>query len=69
MPTNLPTENAQSTSSVQSDVLHIPSQSTMSPEDIAKALAHHQRHHGGGQPQAAAAKTGSGKKQGPAKSK
>jgi hypothetical protein len=68
MPTNQPTENAQSTGSVERDVLHIPSQSSMSPEEIAKALAHHQRHHGGEQPQAAA-KTGSGKKQGATKSK
>jgi hypothetical protein len=32
-------------SSVGSDVLHIPATSKLSPEAIAKALAHHNRHH------------------------
>lgn len=41
---------------IEKDVLHIESQSHLSAEDIAKAVAHHNRHHGGDQPQHAAAK-------------
>ncbi len=43
------------------DVLHLGG-SKLSPEEIAKALAHHKRHHSGDQPQQAAAKTAGGKK-------
>jgi hypothetical protein len=41
--------------SITNDVLHLGSQSKLSPEEIAKALAHHKRHHSGDQPQKAAA--------------
>ena len=30
---------------VANDVLHIPSQTKLSPEEFAKAVAHHNRHH------------------------
>jgi hypothetical protein len=55
-------EPTKSDNSVTSDVLHLGSQSHLSPEEIAKAIAHHKRHHSGDQPQQAAAKTGGGKK-------
>jgi len=42
--------------------LHLGSGSKLSPEEIAKALAHHKRHHSGDQPQQAAAKLAGGKK-------
>lgn len=31
--------------SVTEDVLHIPAQSKLTPEEIAKAVAHHNKHH------------------------
>jgi hypothetical protein len=47
---------------IENDVLHLGSPSTLSAEEIAKALAHHKRHHSGDQPQQAAAKLAGGKK-------
>jgi hypothetical protein len=44
------------------DVLHIQAQSKLTPEEVAKALAHHNRHHHGDQPANAQAKAASGKK-------
>jgi hypothetical protein len=46
---------------VENDVLHLGG-SKLSPEEIAKAMAHHKRHHSGDQPQQAAAKAAGGKK-------
>jgi hypothetical protein len=46
---------------IANDVLHLGG-SKLSPEEIAKALAHHKRHHSGDQPQQAAAKLAGGKK-------
>lgn len=46
------------------DVLHIPAESKLSAEAIAKAVAHHNKHHGGGQEKNPATKPNSGKKQG-----
>jgi hypothetical protein len=46
---------------VANDVLHLGG-SKLTPEEIAKALAHHKHHHNGDQPQQAAAKAGGGKK-------
>jgi hypothetical protein len=46
---------------VANDVLHLGG-SKLTPEEIAKALAHHKRHHSGDQPQQAAAKVAGGKK-------
>ncbi len=50
------------TTSQPNDVLHIPPQSKLSPEEIAKALAHHNKHHHGDQPAQAAAKLAAQKK-------
>lgn len=38
-------EKTVTNESISKDVLHIPSQSKLTPEEIAKALAHHKRHH------------------------
>ena len=46
---------------IANDVLHLGG-SKLTPEEIAKALAHHKHHHSGDQPQQAAAKAGGGKK-------
>jgi len=46
---------------VANDVLHLGG-SKLTPEEIAKALAHHKHHHSGDQPQQAAAKASGGKK-------
>jgi hypothetical protein len=54
-------EQTKTEPAVANDVLHLGG-SKLSPEEIAKALAHHKRHHNGDQPQQAAAKTGGGKK-------
>jgi hypothetical protein len=55
-------EPSKTDSSIANDVLHLGSSSKLSPEEIAKALAHHKRHHSGDQPGQAAAKTSGGKK-------
>ncbi len=55
-------DSAKSTTAPANDVLHIAAQSKLSPEEIAKALAHHNRHHHGDQPADAQAKTAPGKK-------
>jgi hypothetical protein len=55
-------ESAGTNNTVANDVLHLGAQSKLSPEEIAKAIAHHNRHHGGGQSQSAMATAG-GKKQ------
>ena len=54
-------ENPMDTN-ISNDVLHLGSQSKLSPEEIAKALAHHKRHHSGDQPQKAAAHAAGSKK-------
>ena len=38
-------EKTQGTMDVSNDVLHIPSQTQLTQEQIAKAVAHHNRHH------------------------
>ena len=56
-------EAAKSDSAIEADVLHLGSESKLSAEAIAKAIAHHNRHHSGDQSQQAAAKlAGSNKK-------
>lgn len=55
-------ETTKPDNSIESDVLHLGTQSHLSPEEIAKAIAHHNRHHGGDQPKQAAAKMAAGKK-------
>jgi hypothetical protein len=57
-------ETAKSDSAIEADVLHLGSESKLSAEAIAKAIAHHNRHHSGDQPQQAAAKLASGNKKG-----
>jgi hypothetical protein len=54
-------DTAGSDKSIANDVLHLGSQSKLTAEEIAKAVAHHKRHHSGSQPQQAAGKAG-GKK-------
>jgi hypothetical protein len=62
-------ETAKTDPAIENDVLHLGSPSKLTPEQIAKALAHHNRHHGSNPMQAAAANAGSGKKQKAAKAK
>jgi hypothetical protein len=57
-----PTTQNSASSSVSEDVLHLGSPTELSAEEIAKAIAHHNRHHSGDQPQQAAAKNAQGKK-------
>jgi len=38
-------EKDKATFDVTGDVLHIPPQSKLTPEEIARAVAHHNRHH------------------------
>jgi len=54
-------ETTKPDTAIENDVLHLGSQSTLSAEAIAKAIAHHKRHHSGDQPQQAAAKASGGK--------
>jgi hypothetical protein len=42
---NVTAPGNQSQSSIEDDVLHIPRTSNLTPEEIAKAVAHHNRHH------------------------
>jgi hypothetical protein len=55
-------EKTESNTPIQDDVLHLGSETKLSPEEIAKALAHHNKHHHGDQPAQAAAKVAAGKK-------
>ncbi len=54
-------DTTKSDDAIANDVLHLGG-SKLTPEEIAKALAHHKRHHSGDQPQQAAAKAAGGKK-------
>jgi len=47
---------------IENDVLHLGSKSQLTAEEIAKAVAHHNRHHSGDQPMQAAAKISGNKK-------
>jgi hypothetical protein len=42
---NVMTLSNQSQTSINDDVLHIPSTSKPTPEEISKAIAHHNKHH------------------------
>jgi hypothetical protein len=42
---NVMTLGNQSQSAISDDVLHIPAASKLTPEEIAKAIAHHNKHH------------------------
>jgi hypothetical protein len=57
-----PTTQNSPSSSVSEDVLHLGSPTKLSDEDIAKAVAHHNKHHGGDKTQEAAAQAATGKK-------
>lgn len=46
----------QTGTSVTSDVLHFENQTKLTPEEIAKALAHHKHHHHDDQPATVSAK-------------
>ena len=59
----------QPDTNIANDVLHSENPTKLTPEEIAKAVAHHNRHHGGENPEAAPAKSGQGKKKTAAKSK
>jgi len=55
--------------SIANDVLHNPEHSRLSPEEIAKAVAHHKRHHSSEREAQQSAKPPQGKKQPGARSK
>jgi hypothetical protein len=44
-------ETPESNTAIQDDVLHLGTGTQLSAEEIAKAVAHHNRHHGGDKPQ------------------
>ena len=58
---NVMTLGNQSQSAISDDVLHIPAVSRLTPEEIAKAVAHHNKHHKD-KPEKFAANAPSGKK-------
>lgn len=55
-------ETSKPDSAIENDVLHLGSTTKLTPEQIAKAIAHHKHHHGN-QPSQAAASKPTGKKQ------
>lgn len=57
-------EKNQNSSPIANDVLHNPDHSKLTPEEIAKAVAHHKKHHPEGNAQNPQPKQGAGKKQG-----
>ena len=57
----LMTLESQPQSSVSDDVLHIEGASKLTPEEIAKAVAHHKRHHKKDKPEKVAANAQFGK--------
>jgi len=52
-----------SDSAIKNDVLHPENHQKLTPEEIAKAIAHHNRHHKGDQKQDASKKAGPMKQQ------
>jgi hypothetical protein len=42
---NVITLSNQSETSISDDVLHIPNTSKLTPEEVSKAVAHHNKHH------------------------
>lgn len=56
-------ETTKTDKAITDDVLHLGSGSKLSPEEIAKAVAHHNRHHGGDAPHDAIPNTEAVKKQ------
>jgi hypothetical protein len=51
-----------SKSAIENDVLHFENHSKLTAEQIAKAVAHHNKHHSGEQKMEAPSKSGGGKK-------
>lgn len=56
-------EKNQNSPSIEDDVLRNPDHSKLTPEEIAKAIAHHKKKHPGGSPQNLSQKQGAQKKQ------
>ena len=61
-------EQSKSDPSIANDVLHSDNHSKLTPQEIAKAVAHHQKHHPE-ERQQNPAKGGQGKKQGASRQK
>ena len=59
---NVMKQTTQPLTSVSNDVLHIPSVTKLTPEEVAKAVAHHNKHHKDKVGKAAPAVAKSGKK-------
>jgi hypothetical protein len=57
-------KNQSSSPSIADDVLHNPDHSRLTPEEIAKAVAHHKKNHPDGNQQNHSPKQGAQKKQG-----
>jgi hypothetical protein len=57
-------EKNPSSPSIEDDVLHNPDHSRLTPEEIAKAIAHHKKNHPEGSQQNPSPKQNSEKKQG-----
>lgn len=57
-------EKNQSSPSIADDVLRNPDHSRLTPEEIAKAIAHHKKNHPEGNQQNPSPKQGGGNKQG-----
>ena len=55
-------ETVKTDNAIANDVLHLGTATKLSPEEIAKAVAHHNRHHSENPPQTAAAMGGHAKK-------
>jgi hypothetical protein len=55
-------EPATTNNPITDDVLHLGSQTKLSAEAIAKAVAHHKKHHSGDQPEKAAMHAAGNKK-------
>ena len=51
----------ESNTLIEDDALHLGSGTKLTAEEIAKAVAHHNRHHGGEKPKDAAAQAATGK--------
>lgn len=56
-------ENTETNTPESDEILHDGPQTKLTPEEVAKAVAHHERHHHGDQPKQAAAKVEAAKKQ------
>lgn len=55
-------ETTKTDAAITDDVLHLGSETKLTAEEIAKAVAHHNRHHHGAAPAEASVKPAAGKK-------